>query len=50
MDLIKIINCKIGKHDWVRVPVPDNKYEAWECAVCGQRKVYLNLEEKEIKE
>jgi len=50
MGLVEIINCKMGKHKWIKIIVPDNKYEAWECEICGQRKVYLNLEDKENNE
>ncbi len=35
---IKSIACKFGKHEWQKMPVPDNKYDMWQCTVCGQKK------------
>ena len=39
---LKILACKMGKHEWQRVPVPDNKYEMWECSVCKAKRYNMD--------
>ncbi|MCR5282572.1 MAG: GGDEF domain-containing protein [Lachnospiraceae bacterium] len=35
---IKILACKLGKHEWRQVPVPGNQFEMFECTVCKKKK------------
>ena len=35
---LKIVACKLGKHEWRKVPVPGNQFEMWECTVCKTKK------------
>ena len=37
------IACKMGKHKWKKAYVKDNKYEAYECEVCGIQKWHCDL-------
>ncbi len=39
---LKILACKMKKHDWKRVPSPDGKFEMWECSVCKAKKVNMD--------
>ena len=39
---IKILACKLGKHDWKRLPVENNNLEMWVCSVCGEKKYHLD--------
>ena len=38
----KSLACKLGKHDWKRVPVENNNLEMWVCSVCGEKKYHLD--------
>ncbi len=46
---MKTINCLLGKHNWEKIYVKDNKYDAWECKNCGQKKYSLDLRTEEEK-
>ena len=47
VDIISKINCKMGNHKWKKAYVKDNKYEAWECEVCGAKKYNVTFGKKE---
>ena len=41
---LKILSCKMGKHEWVKSMTPDGKYEVLECAVCKTKKYNMGGE------
>ena len=43
------INCARGNHVWKKVYVKDNKYDAWECIHCGEKKCSINFEKDKEK-
>lgn len=46
-NIVDKINCKMGKHKWEKAYVKDNKYQAWECPICGARKYNVSFDKKE---
>jgi hypothetical protein len=43
------INCARGNHVWKKAYVKDNKYDAWECIHCGEKKYSINFEKDKEK-
>ena len=38
---LKIVACKLGKHEWRKVPFQDDQFEMWKCDVCLETKYTL---------
>ena len=46
VSIVDKLNCKMGKHQWQKAYVRDNKYDAMECAVCGIKKYDIHWDDK----